>query len=120
MKGAITIFICVLLSTASSLFINYKSQFFNSDWWWSLLFFTFIFIITNLVFNWKTNAASHAESVFGLILVKTLFLFIAVFLYSLYNKAQLASFSVHFISHYILFTVIEIRYLLHLIKKRVI
>lgn len=119
-KGYLTILFCVLLSAGISFVIDRYTSFQNEDWWWSLIFFTSVFIITNIVFEYRSDAASHAETVFGLIIIKTLMLFVAIFLYSLYNKARLGSFSAHFIAHYILFTVIEIRYLLGLIKKRVV
>jgi len=120
LRGFLIILICALLSAGVSIFVGHFTSFQNKDWWWSLIFFSTIFIITNVVFEHKTDVNSYSEMSFGLIIIKTLFLFVAIFLYSLYNKQELGSFSVHFIAHYILFTLIEIRYLLYLIKNRVI
>lgn len=120
LRGYLVILICAILSAGISFFIEHYTSFKNNDWWWSLVFFIAIFILTNIVFEYRTDLRSYSEMSFGLIIIKTLFLFVAIFLYSLYNKPGLGSFSVHFIAHYILFTLIEIRYLLYLIKNKVI
>jgi len=116
-KGLLTLLICALLSTLISLGINH---FFtpSPNWWYSIIFYLGVFAAMNIIFSLKSSPASHAETVFGTIMVKTILLLFTVFLYSLYDKAGLKAFSVHFIAHYILFTVFEIRYLLGVIKNK--
>ncbi|MCE3228970.1 MAG: hypothetical protein K0S32_3521 [Bacteroidetes bacterium] len=66
----------------------------------------------------KTNNRSYSEMLFGTIGGKAFVLMIVVFLYAILDKKGLFAFAMHFIAHYILFTVFEIRYLLLIIKKR--
>ncbi len=116
-KGFISIIISTALSAIISLSFNLFNLFYSQNWWWSLIFFLVIFISINLLYAYKTDPKSSSDILIGTISVKTLLLLIAIFLYSLVDKKGLFHFSMHFLTHYILFTVFEIRYLLSKIKN---
>lgn len=117
-KGLVTTLFCTVISLTFSLILHYTYIAHNSDWWWSLIFFISLSILSLIrFFNFK-SAQKNTEIILSVIIIKTILLFFAVFLYALYDKSHLISFSVHFILHYILFTIFEIRYLLNFIKHQ--
>ena len=117
LKGIKEIASSIILSAIISFGFNYFNLFYSANWWWSLILFAVIFITLNVLYNYKTDPKSSSDILIGTISVKTLLLLMAIFLYSLFDKKGLFSFSMHFIAHYILFTVFEIRYLLSKIKN---
>jgi hypothetical protein len=110
------VLLSVVLSVLASMALNYAGMFYSPNWWCSLLLFCVLFIALYFIFNYRTSPRAGTELVIGANFAKLLVLFFSVFIYSLVDKKGLFSFSVHFISHYILFTVFEIRYLLSVIK----
>ena len=117
-QGLVTTFFCLVLSLTFSLTAHYTNWVSNDEWWWSLLFFVATSIFSLIRFYKKFSPQKSTEVIISTVILKTILLFMAVFLYSLYNSRKLGSFSVHFIAHYILFTVFEVRYLLNYIKLK--
>ncbi len=117
MKGLKVIIFSAIFSLIVSLTLNYFNICYSKNWWWSLLFFLVIFITTKLLFAQKRQPESGADILIGTIWIKLILLLVAVFIYSLIDKNGLFRFSMHFMTHYILFTVFEIRYLLSKIKN---
>lgn len=118
LKGIATVLICTFLATLLSLLINKFTGFYSSNWWLSLFIFIGLFFTLNLFYNIKTDFKSYTNLILATISVKLFILLIIIFLYSLFDKAGLLRFFVHFSIHYILFTVFEIRYLLQLVKNK--
>ncbi len=117
LKGFKSIAISLVLGLITSIAFNYSNLFYAKNWWWSLLLFLAMYISLNILNNTKSNPESATDKLLGAIWVKTILLLFAIFLYSLVDKKGLFHFSMHFIAHYILFTVFEIRYLLSKIKN---
>jgi len=118
LKSTISILILSAVAVSVSLAYNFFNLCYARNWWWSILFFVAIFLIVNLIRNLKTNPTISTEIVIGTISIKALLLMVAVFIYSLIDKKGFFCFSMHFLTHYILFTVFEIRYLLTVIKSK--
>jgi len=70
----------------------------------------------NLFFARKRASPDFTQLLLGGIVVKLLLSLVVILVFSV-RKPIFFSFSLHFISHYVLFTIFEIRYLLPLIKK---
>ncbi len=113
------VIIATVISVIISLCLNYFNVCYSKNWWWSLAFFIPLFTGVNLLNAVKTDAQGASDILMGSIWVKMILLFVAVFIYSLVDKKGMFSFSMHFLTHYILFTVIEIRYLLSKTKKNI-
>ena len=118
-KGILVVVFCALVSTIISISYNYLNIFYSANWWWSIIFFFVLFTTINLTYPEKANNNSDNEAIGGIIWLKLILLFAAIFTYSLVDKKGLIMFSAHFFSHYILFTVFEIRYLLSITKTRI-
>lgn len=117
-KGILAILISVSLSIAASFLFNHYELTYHKNWWWSVLLYSLIFVVLNVVYNLKTTPQSFSEMLIGSIAIKLTILLFAIFIYSLIDQGGLTKFSLHFITHYILFTIFEIRFLLLLIKSK--
>jgi hypothetical protein len=118
LRGLKAIVIASVLSAGVSVLFLYLGIGKNPNWWVSLLFFIGLYLIINLAFNLKTDPHSSSMLVFGVVFLKLIVLFLAVLVYALVDQKGLLSFSAHFMTHYILFTVFEMRYLLSVIKNK--
>jgi hypothetical protein len=112
----------ILISIGVSFIYSYilDSQFHKSSlqWWHSLLFFTFISITFTLLYFIKTDVKTFTGILLATGAVKLLLSMVMVLIYSFTLKGGFFTFFLHFIGHYVLFTVFEIRYLLQLIKNQ--
>jgi hypothetical protein len=88
----------------------------SEQWQHSLFFFIAITIFLNVIFLIKTDKKTFT----GILLFSSVFKFllslIMVLIYLLRLETLFFNFFIHFIGHYVLFTIFEIRYLLQLIK----
>ena len=109
----ISLSLCILFSCL----INYFNAAHNSFWWISLLFFSFIFCTIQYLFHLKSDSVSAGDVLTATIWIKMLLVLSFIFVYSILDKKGLFAFSIHFILHYILFTLFEIRYLQGKIKN---
>lgn len=112
----------ILISIGVSFIYSYilDSQFHKPSlqWWHSLLFFSCISIVFNLLYFIKTDVKTFTGILLATGAVKLLLSMVMVFIYSFTLKGGFFAFFLHFIGHYVLFTVFEIRYLLQLIKNQ--
>ncbi len=112
----------ILISVGVSFIYSYilDSQFHKSSlqWWHSLLFFTFLSITFTLLYFIKTDVKTFTGILLATGAVKLLLSMVMVLIYSFTLKGGFFTFFLHFIGHYVLFTVFEIRYLLQLIKNQ--
>lgn len=104
-----------------SLTLNYLNivEIYNSNWIFSVLFFLTVSFIINFILLKKQ--IDPKEMVFKIMLTSMLRIVIYMFgilIYRLVDKANFTSFVVHFMMHYILFTVFEIAYLLKFTKTQ--
>ena len=87
-------------------------------WWQSLLFFVILFVVFNLLYFVRTDAKTYTGILLASGILKFLLSSILLLIYSFTQKGGFLPFALHFIGHYVLFTVFEIRYLLQLIKTK--
>lgn len=116
-KAVLSILISLLAALLLSVCFN-SLGLYSQNWWWSLLLHFVISICLKLGYSYKTDVRSFIGVLLGSFSVKLLLLMVAFFLYTLHDKRGIFNFSLHFIAHYILFTVFEMRYLLTLIKNK--
>jgi len=75
--------------------------------------------ILNLVYAKQAGSENFTQLMIAAIVIKLLQALVIILVYSLvFEKKGFFGFAVHFIIQYILFTIFEIRYLLHLIKTQ--
>ena len=116
-KNLIAVFIPALLACLFSISLNTFTSIHSINWYLSLAaLFVFSFIL-NLIYASQAGSENFTQLLIVAIVIKLLLALTAIVLYSFIDKAGFFNFSIHFILHYILFTVFEIRYLLYLIKK---
>jgi len=70
----------------------------------------------NLFYAYQSGSAEFTQILLGGIVVKLLLALVIILIFS-FRKSEFLTFALHFIPHYILFTIFEIRYLLPLVKK---
>ncbi len=112
----------ILISAGLSCIYSFVlSSFFHHEstaWWQSLVFFVTLAIIFNLLYFIRTDAKTYTGILLTSGVAKFLLSSILLLILSFTLKGGFLTFSLHFIGHYVLFTVFEIRYLLQLIKTK--
>ncbi len=117
LRGFITVFLASLFAIVISLSLNYSSPWPFERWAWSILFFGILCLILNLVYSFQAKSGNFTQILMFSLALKLLLAFIAVFIYSVLSWSDFFSFSVHFLLHYFIFTVLEINYLVYLIRR---
>ncbi len=117
LKNILSLFVSALIAAALSWLLNSYTSLHSGHWLYSLLYFTGFCFIMNLAYTWQAPQKSFSQLLFAGIIIKLLLALIILLLYSVKAPAGFFNFSVHFMGHYILFTIFEIRYLLQLIKN---
>lgn len=106
-----------LLCTGLSGLFNFSGFLVSHDWAMSLLFFAALTCILNVVYSLNAGTDGFTQFIIGAIVVKLLLSLTAILLCSFaFEKQDFFHFAMHFVSHFILFMIFEIRYLLFLIK----
>jgi len=116
LKNIFYILISAIFSVGCSfVFVGYLSL--NNYFWpFSIGYFILLFFIINVFYTFKIESEEFTQLLVGGFIVKLLLALIIILVFSI-RKTDYLSFALHFISHYILFTIFEIRYLLLLIRK---
>ncbi len=92
----------------------------NPYWFVSILFFLSTGLLINFILFKKY--ADPKDFVFKIMftsMLRLLLCMIGVFIYSLIDKPHMVSFALHFMLHYILFTIFETSYLLKYTKTQI-
>ncbi len=118
LKSISAILISIGVSFIYSYILDAQLHKTSPQWWHSLLFFTLISIAFNVAYFIKTDGKTFAGILLAAGVVKLVLSMIMVFIYSFTLKGGFFAFFLHFMGHYVLFTVFEIRYLLQLIKNQ--
>ena len=116
LKSISAILISSGLSFIYSFLLNNQFQKESEVWWHSLVFFIGLFIVLNLIYFIKTDVATFTGILLSTGVLKFLLSLVMVLIYIFTLKGGFFAFFLHFIGHYVLFTIFEIRYLLQLIK----
>lgn len=116
LKSISAILLSIGFSILYSFLLNFQFNKESTIWWHSFVFFSGMFVIINLIYFIKTDAKTYAGILLATGIIKFILSGVLIVVYSFTLKGGFFSFFLHFIGHYILFTVFEIRYLLQLIK----
>lgn len=117
-KNLLSLALASVSSTLLSLSLNYYTSLLTLNYHYSLLFLLAVFFGLNLLNAIKVGSQNYTQLLLAGIVVKLLLAFTFVFVYSFYKEKDFFGFSLHFVCHYVLFTVFEIRYLLSLTKLK--
>ena len=115
-RSLLAVIIPCALSILLSLTLNYYQVLPSPNWYYGVLLLCGFCVIMNAVYSYQAGSDSFTQLLIAGIVIKLLFALIAILIYSFIDKQGFFSFSLHFIMQYVLFTVFEIRYLLHLVK----
>lgn len=118
LKSISTILISAGLSCLYSFVLNYFFNYELTLWWLSLIFFVVLSVIFTLLYFIRTDTKTFAGIMLSTGVIKFLLSCVLFFTLSFTLKGGFLTFFIHFIGHYVLFTVFEIRYLLQLIKTK--
>jgi hypothetical protein len=112
------VIIALLLSIGGSMLMNAMATIaFSSSWYISILFHLFIsFLIQLLLFRRTDDQRDYTFKIMFASMGRLLFCMIGLLIYKVFDKHNFTQFALHFMLHYILFTVFEIAYLLKFIK----
>lgn len=115
-KNTVSVALSALSAAAISCALNHYTPLFSASWPYSLIYFSGLCIVLNLVYAFQSGSASFSQLLLAGIVIKLLLALIIILVIAVKYPAGAFNLSIHFISHYILFTIFEIRYLLQLIK----
>jgi hypothetical protein len=87
-------------------------------WHWSLTFLAVYCLTANILYVRTARRDTFTSQLMAAIVIKLLAGLTVIVLYRVFFHKDFPAFSIHFILHYILFTVFEIRYLLFIVKKQ--
>ncbi len=115
-------FLIAVLASGVSLLINAMNlESIKSNYWYaSVLFFLSSGLLINFILF--KNPVDPKDFVFKIMftsMLRLLLCMIGIFIYSKIDKPHLIAFSLHFMLHYILFTIIEITYLLKFTNSQI-
>lgn len=106
-----------ILSAGVSVLLNVFSLMPSSTWYISAAFHLFISVLLYLLLIRKTgDPRDYVFKIMFSSMGRLLVCMIGLLIYKVCDKLNFTHFAVHFMLHYILFTVFEIRYLLKFIK----
>jgi len=115
-RNLIALLFSSFFSVIVSLALNKFSPLVSQTWYLGILFFIILSFILNLIYAYNAGSKGFTELLLATIVIKLLLALIFVVVYSFIDKPGFFSFSIQFVLQYILFTVFEVRYLLHIIK----
>ena len=114
-KTTKVLFIISLLAIAISQTLNNLNvaKVFAVHWYYSVIFFFLTSLLINFIlYNSSSDPKTFIFKIMATSMMRLLLCMIGFFIYSLLDKEHILSFALHFVLHYILFTVFEIAYLL--------
>jgi hypothetical protein len=118
LKSISAILISTGLSFLYSFLLSSQLHLESAFWWHSLIFFVVLSIGLNLMYFIKTDEKTYTGILLSSGVIKLLLSMAICLVYLFTLKGGFFTFFLHFIGHYVLFTVFETRYLLQLIKNR--
>jgi hypothetical protein len=117
LRGFVTVLIAAAIATIISFVLNSFHALFFANWYLSLAFFSALCIFLNIVYAFQARSKSFTQLLVFSLSLKLLLAFVAVFVYSFISISDFVNFSIHFLLHYLIFTIMEINYLLYLIRN---
>jgi len=91
----------------------------SSTWWISILFHVLISLLLNLIMLRKTEEARDMiNKIMFTSMGRLLVCMVGVFIYSLIDKPSFFAFAIHFMLHYMVYTVFEITFIVKFIRSQ--
>ncbi len=107
----------VLLSLVASLALNRFQGLQHANWYYSLAFLLLLFATLQIVYARKKNPEDLASSLIAGFVIRFLAGLIFLLIFSFVLKPHFIAFAIHFITHWLLFTLAEIAYLSATFRK---
>jgi hypothetical protein len=111
LRAAIWMFGALSLGTATSFTLNQFTRFETNAWPFSLLFLVILFLILAFVYGRKKSVVERAPVLIGGFVVRFLCGLVFLLILAVALKGGFLPFAIHFIAHWLLFTLAEIAYL---------
>jgi hypothetical protein len=118
LKGLMLLFAAIILSVALSLSLNNYTLLVSNHWQYGVILLLILSFIIQLLYYSKRKDKVLPQLALGSSVVKLLVCLIYLLICMIIDKRALLPLAVHFIGHFILFTVAEIRYLSLLTKTK--
>lgn len=91
----------------------------SSTWWISIVFHVVISLLLNLIMLKKTEEARDMiNKIMFTSMGRLLVCMVGVFIYSLIDKPNFFAFAIHFMVHYMVYTVFEISFIVKYIRSQ--
>lgn len=116
-KGLVYVFASATLSALASIALSLLPKFNNTHWFLSICWFSLFVLVCNYFYRARAGNAEFTKTLLAGIVIKLLLSFLIILVYFVTFRPLLFSFSMHFMLHYVIFTILEIRYLSQLIKS---
>jgi hypothetical protein len=118
LRNIISILFSVILSAGFSLLLNMFSPIQSSYWPVGIIFFSIICFPLNIYYTSQALKENFTGTIMAGIVIRLLLSLILIVLFKFYDGGGFFNFAIHFILHYIIFTIFEIIYLLRIIKNQ--
>lgn len=121
LKTVKIIAISAAISVIVSVGMNYLpiEKIYSDVWWFSIIFHLLISVVLNIVLlGKKVSPEDFVNKIMFTSIGRLLVCMIGVFIYSLIDKAHFTGFAIHFMLHYLVFTILEIKSLLNHVKSK--
>lgn len=105
-----------LLACAFSWLMNACGLLYSHEAWFSIIYFVCSCFLFNLIYSFNRRKGNFSDLLFAGIIIRLLLALTILLVYGLLRRHDLLHFAAHFVTHYILFTIFEIRFLIWLIK----
>lgn|SRR5574343_109765 len=115
-----TLLIAFILSVVISFVLNAIpfDQMKSTAWYFSILFHVLISLgLLAILFRKNDDPKDMVNKIMFTSMGRLLFCMIGIFIYSLIDKPHFFPFAIHFMLHYIIFTILEIKTFLKYIKS---
>lgn len=115
-----TLLIAFILSVVISFVLNAipVDQMKSTAWYFSILFHVLISLgLLAILFRKNDDPKDMVNKIMFTSMGRLLFCMIGIFIYSLIDKPHFFPFAIHFMLHYIIFTILEIKTFLKYIKS---
>ncbi len=114
----LSLFFATLSATLVSLLLNNSGLLISTSWYVGLFVLLPLGVALHLLFTLQYKSENFSQLLLGSIVVKLLLALTTIVIYRAMDEPGFFAFSTHFIAHYILFTIFEIRYLFYIVKIR--
>lgn len=118
LKNIIFVSVSGSVALLASFLLNFCTVYQFNHTSYLLLYFCGLSFASNLLYTFTAYSTAFTEIILTGLIAKLLLALVVVVIYSLNNYDTFFNFSLHFVTHYILFTIFSVAYLLQLIKHK--